>query len=518
MIFYHEKFKEIKNRKKVSTNTLSEIMGVHRVTIWNWEKGKKIPTELKIRKLADILDTSINEISDLEPEHGKSDLELSEVIKPWLKFADKDNKEVFGKFNKYMAIIQEQYKKLQKSTVIARALLSSIESLLYIKDKHNKYITANRAFRNTLSLTEQYDIEGKSDIDFFSKKEAIENTAEDNEIIKSGNSIRNVECYIPGTRKKRVGLVSKVPIFDPDKKIIGIIVNYIDVTDRIKASHQRKLLEKAINSIEDCIWIAKKSENATGKIDFLFVNDAIKNGIINTDKNAFNKNNTSCKYEILDKFNIHGLISQKLTDFPKTSEFKDSYSKAEITLREKIFYDERENIFLGIVEDITKNKKNREVRILLEKVLGQSHDIVWIRESPPSNKLLYVSQSVIEMYGYPSEVYYRDTDFWYINCVHPDDRDKLLEYRDSKSWPGRKVHKILTKDKEVRWIETSILKSKFLDKQCVAYIERDVTERIKAEEQLIENRNRNIAEALLAKGVDKNIIAEVTGIGKDKFA
>lgn len=512
MIFYHDKFKVIKKKKKISSNTLSEIMGVHRVTIWNWEKGKKIPTELKVRKLADILDVPINEISDLKPEYAKSELELSDMIEPWLKFADEDNREVFGKFNKYIAMIQAQYKKLQKSTVISRALLSSIESILYIKDKHNKYITANRAFMDTLSLTGQYDVEGKTDMDFFSHKEAKANADEENEILQSGTSIRNVECYIPGTRKKRVGLASKVPIFDPDKKIIGIIVNIIDVTDRIKASQQRKLLEKAINSIEDCIWIAKKNEDGIGKLNLLFINDAAKKQIGNSGESYFNKNSSTVKSQILNKYKIHNLIKDNLKEFPKTVEFKDSSEQNEISIREKVFYDEEEKIFLGIVEDITKNRENREVRNLLEKILGQSHDIVWIRESPPSNKLLYVSQSVIEMYGFNSEIYYTDTDFWYNNCVHPDDKDKLLEYRSSKSWPSREVHKILTKDKEIRWLETSILKSRFLDKQCVTYIERDVTERIKEEKRLIEQNKKDIAKALRSKGVDKKIIIEVTGI------
>ncbi len=414
-----------------------------------------------------------------------------------------------------MSMIQEQHKKLQRSTVISKALLSSIESVLYIKDINNEYITVNNAFRKLLLLTPQYDVSGKKDSDFFSGKEAKQNFEQDQNILQTGKAIKNIEGYIPGSRKKKMGLISKVPIFDSENKIVGIIANFIDITERVEASKNRKLLEKAINNIEDCIWIAKDNEINIGKVDILFVNDSIKR-LTGFSKEDFKRNPEIWKNFLQTKYYNKRIQDRKTAKYPTINEYKANKINApehmEITIREKIYYDETEKIFLGIVEDITKYRKNREVRILLEKVLGKSRDIVWIRESPPSNKLLYVSKSVYEMYGYPPETYYSDSEFWYNNSAHPEDRKELIKFRDNRSWPNRKIHRIITRSKEIRWIETSILKSRFLDKQCIAYIERDVTERIKEEAKIVDNTKMNIALSLKDKGVSAKIIKEATGI------
>ena len=520
MKFYFEKIQMFKNKANISTNALSKAMGVHRATVWSWENGKKIPSELKIRKLADILNVSVNEISDLKPAYVKSEIDLSEVIDPWIQFADENSKDLFSKFNKYMFMIQEQHKKLQRSTIISRALLSSIESILYIKDINNNYITANSAFRELLSLKSDYDVVGKSDFDFFSTIEAKINHEQDKQVLQTGEAIRNVENYILGSRKKKIGLISKIPILDSKNKMVGLIVNIIDITERVKASKDRKLLEKAINNIEDCIWIAKVSEKNISKMDLLFINKAVEK-ITAFNREDFYRNPLLWENFIQKKYHKQRIKNRQSNNYPIVSEYKANNAadsnNSEITIREKIFYDKTENIYLGIIEDTTNIRKNKEIRILLEKVLSESHDIVWIREYPPSNKLLYVSKSVHDMYGYSSEIFYKDSDFWYNNCVHPDDKAELLNNRDSSSWLQRKTHRIISKSGNIRWLETSILKTKFFDSKCVAYIERDVTERIKTNECIVNTTKLQMAKALQAKGVSKETILEVSGLMPDEI-
>ena len=388
MNFYFKKFRELKKKSGLSTNALCNSMRVHRTTIWNWENGKKVPTELKVRKLAKLLKVSVEEISDLPQEINTSELNLSEVLDPWIQFADENSRDLFNNFKKYMFLIQEQYDIFQRSMIVSRALLSAIETIIYIKDINNNYITVNKAFKENISLESNYDVSGKNDIDFFNEKEAKLNSIQDLEIIRSGKSLKNVECYFPGSKRKKKGLISKVPIFDSENKIIGIIANFNDITDRINASQQRKIIEK---------------------------------------------------------------------------------------------------------------------------VLKESHDIIWIREFPPSNKLLYLSDSVEDLYGYEKKLFMDDTNFWYNNCLYDKERIELLRDRDLVKWEKRKIHRVITRKKEIRWIETSILQIAFFNKKCVAYIERDVTERVK-EREVIANRTKSkIAAALKTKGVSQTIISETTG-------
>ncbi len=40
MKFYYKKLQPLRKRQKITTNTLSEIMGVHRATVWNWKMAR----------------------------------------------------------------------------------------------------------------------------------------------------------------------------------------------------------------------------------------------------------------------------------------------------------------------------------------------------------------------------------------------------------------------------------------------------------------------------------------------
>ena len=62
--------------------------------------------------------------------------------------------------------------------------------------------------------------------------EAKENHDQDYNILLTGKSIIKQENYIPGSRKKKWGLINKTPIFDITGKITGIMSSFIDITDR----------------------------------------------------------------------------------------------------------------------------------------------------------------------------------------------------------------------------------------------------------------------------------------------
>jgi PAS domain S-box-containing protein len=515
MEFFFEKIYKFRKKAKISTNDLSKMMGVHRATIWNWENGRKVPSELKVRNLAKILRISVSEISNLEPGIATSGLDLSEILDPWVQFADENSRDLFSKFKEYSFLIQEQYDIFQRGMIVSRALLSAIESILYIKDINNKYVTVNKAFKDNLSLLINYEVVGKNDADLFNEKEAKFNSKQDLEVIRSGRSLKNIEGYIPGSKKKRKGLISKVPIFDSENKIVGVIANFIDITDRIEMSRERRVIEKAINSINDCIWIAKSSGGSINKDNLLFINDAVEN-LTGSTKENFLKNPDLWEKFVEKKYHKERLKNRFSGKYPTVNEYSakrvDDSNGEIINIREKIYHDEKDSIFVGIVENITKTKKTEQLRLLLEKVLKESHDIIWIREFPPSNKLLYVSDSVLDIYGYPKELFFEDSDFWYNNCVNIDDKSELLNDRNDMKWPERKTHRAVTSNGDIRWIETSTFQTTFLDNQCVAYIERDITKRIKERENIQNNTKIQIAEILKSKGIDDRIIFEATGL------
>ncbi|HBM15770.1 MAG TPA: hypothetical protein DD381_05420 [Lentisphaeria bacterium] len=60
----------------------------------------------------------------------------------------------------------------------------------------------------------------------------------DKEVLTTGKSILDKEDYIPGNRKTKWGIMSKIPILDLDGKIEGLLGFFVDITDRKKAEEE----------------------------------------------------------------------------------------------------------------------------------------------------------------------------------------------------------------------------------------------------------------------------------------
>ena len=106
---------------------------------------------------------------------------------------------------------------------------------------------------------------------FFTIEEAKKNTMEDAQVLKTGIAIENREYYIPGTRRKQVGLISKFPIFDDANMIIGIAATFIDITNRITRENKNKILSEIIQKLPLGVSV---SQNRTRFNEPFFVNSA----------------------------------------------------------------------------------------------------------------------------------------------------------------------------------------------------------------------------------------------------
>ena len=394
MKFYPEKLKSYRKKERLSTGEFCKIAEIGRTTLWKWENNKKMPTEAHVRMIAHVLNVSVSELSDLDEKQVSENALTGGIVDSWISLADPDEKRRILLEEEFIAKIRQQQHELRQATIIIKSLLSSMQTLFYVKDTNLKYITANAAFLKNLSLTPGYRVSGKDDDDFFPAQEAQTNHKLDEEVLISGKSIVEQESYIPGSRKKKWGLISKLPILDSGGKIAGIVCTAVD---------------------------------------------------------------------------------------------------------------------------ITKRKKDEEIRQLLENTLNNSLDVIWLREPPPSNKLIYVSESVASICGYPAAEFLQNKDFWQDICVHSEDRNQQKEYRDSKSWPHIRRYRIVKPDGEIRWIESTIFYKDLIDQKCVGCIDRDITEQIKEHEGQKQNEKfwmneekKRLAERMKQKGLSTELISEIT--------
>ena len=289
MIFFCEKFINIRKQSGIKVFAITRKIGIRRSTLWNWENGKTTPSEENIRKLAKMMNISVRDISDLPETHKVPDDELFKVVSDMYDFSGNISLELIKQQKNAINTIQKINSELNKVWRIVLASLKAVEDIVYIKNIDNKYIAVNDSFKKHLSLAEDYNVSNKTDNDFFSIAEAKTNSFEDNEIMNSGETASPKEDYIPGSRKKKWGIISKYPISDNTGKITGLIVIIRDITETKELKWMQNILIDALNHSNDLFTIRNiKSKNIVFASNTIKNKFGYKNEQFTDKKNGFN--------------------------------------------------------------------------------------------------------------------------------------------------------------------------------------------------------------------------------------
>ena len=271
MNIYYDKIKFFRKKQKISIIDICDRIGICRSTYWRWEKNVLSPSESEIRSIAELLKVEVTEISNITPHTDFTDADVTASSKAWLGLVSNNNRVYNDKISDIIMKMHDLNSSFNNIMLFVNALLKTTNIAFYAKDNSLKYIMANAAFLKTLSLNKNYNVLNKTDNDFFNKKEAKENTKQDNWVIKSNTAINSHEHYIPGTKKKMWGLFFKTPIFDYKGKALGMIAFIIDITEKKKNEEIRLILEQSINSLDLAVSIIDFS-----KEKYYFLNDTIE--------------------------------------------------------------------------------------------------------------------------------------------------------------------------------------------------------------------------------------------------
>jgi len=237
---FRDKLITFRKKKKITSEELSKHMRVARSTISRWENNKTTPSETQIRAISKYLKVRVDEISNLSLGAPASEIKYSENIKFVKNFISAENSLNMTDQSKSLIELATQLsEKISSCNLIINALLSSLPFMLYIKNTDLKYAFANEHFMKGFSLDKDFSILNKTDHDFFPKNEYAINEMQDKQVLISGKSILSEEGFIPGSRKQKWGLISKVPIYDSEGNIEGIMGYFIDIT----SFKEKELLE-----------------------------------------------------------------------------------------------------------------------------------------------------------------------------------------------------------------------------------------------------------------------------------
>lgn len=126
-------------------------------------------------------------------------------------------------------------------------LMNNIPDLIYFKNRESEFTRINKAQADFLGAGSPEEAIGKSDFDYFSRDFAQKTFEEEQTILKTGESIiNNVEKVSWGDDEDIWLSTTKVPFWDDDGKITGLVGVTRDLTRRKKAEEelQEALREK----------------------------------------------------------------------------------------------------------------------------------------------------------------------------------------------------------------------------------------------------------------------------------
>jgi len=151
--------------------------------------------------------------------------------------------------------------RLRKEEKLFNTFMDNISDSIYFKDKEKRFIRVNR-LKAEHSGVDPEEMIGKTDFDFFPKEIAIQSFADDNHIMESGRSIIDkIEKIIHLDKREYWASVTKVPWYDEEGKIIGVIGITRDIT-------QRKQVEEALRkSHQEFASLFKSNPEALAYLD-----------------------------------------------------------------------------------------------------------------------------------------------------------------------------------------------------------------------------------------------------------
>ena len=129
------------------------------------------------------------------------------------------------------ALVQEQY--------LMRMLMDNIPDTIYFKDKEGRFLRISKSQAQTLGVSDPQQALGKTDFDFFGAEHAQAAYEDEQEIIRTGQPVLNLEEVLDWPdRPSRWVSATKLPLRDQTGQIVGTFGISRDITERKRAEEQ----------------------------------------------------------------------------------------------------------------------------------------------------------------------------------------------------------------------------------------------------------------------------------------
>ncbi|MBN1820893.1 MAG: PocR ligand-binding domain-containing protein [Prolixibacteraceae bacterium] len=381
-----------------------------------------------------------------------------------------------------------------------QAIIRSTSDWIWEVDKNGRYTYCSERIEQVLGY-QVNEILGKTPFDLMPPDESERVSKIFRKIVETKSSIVDLENWNLHKEGHSVCLLTNgLPVLDDSGNLKGYIGADKDITKRKLTENllleDKERLQIIFDTLSEGVALNEIVYNDSGEmVDYriLEVNKAFYK-IADFNKNEVVIGNLATKLYSIEKEFIKEFWQQHKTNKQTVStEYLSPLNKRWFNIMTSPFKDDK---FVTSFQDITKQKSNekdlKENLKYLEKLNNSLVDVVFTVKLT-DRKIIYVNNSVKEVFGYsPEECYGKNTGFLY-----PDEEaykqfgQKLQEAIKNDKEFLRINHKLTRKNGEIFTAEitTTFLKDQEEIKEVISIV-TDISERVKAEEELYKYQNQ----------------------------
>ncbi len=434
------------------------------------------------------------ELTGIRADGSKFPIDVSSRL-----FKDRD-----GKLRTSMIIrdISER-KKLEEALEAEREevklIIDSTPILVFYKDLEGKFLRVNKAFASALNMTEE-DMLGKTVFDLYSRNIAEGMTNDDNEVFKTRRPKLNIIEQYESASGLRWVQTDKIPIFNKDGKVIGLVGFAQDITEQKRAEEAVKESEEKYRLISEnvpvvvysalpdeystSLFISGRAKELTGySSKELIENREIFNKMVHPEDSAY------VWQKILEHRRNKTILDVEYRIITKEGNIKWIRDKATPAL------DENGEIIMidGFMEDITERKAAEEKLAFSEtryrRLFESAKDGILILNAG-TGEIVDVNPFLFNMLGYSKEELI-GKKLWEIGLFKDivASKEAFLKLQD-KGYIRYDDLPLRTKDGHKRDVEFVSNVYQVNSNKVIQCNIRDITERKRAEEAVKESEER----------------------------
>ncbi len=138
--------------------------------------------------------------------------------------------------------VTEQIKaeqELARERDLLKTIIDNVPDLIYVKDRAGRFVTANAALLSLLQLSSTEELVGRTDYDFSPPDLACDYVTDDQNVMRSAKPLLDREESHQAEDGTPIWLLTtKVPLFDNDGQVVGVVGLGHDITARRLAAEE----------------------------------------------------------------------------------------------------------------------------------------------------------------------------------------------------------------------------------------------------------------------------------------